>query len=65
MWILSIVIFTVGVSSTQEKYAVYEYKTEQECIVQKDAFKKAADDKDMNYIARCMTKEQYDQIKKK
>ncbi len=68
MWILSIVIFAAGTSGLvmiEEKQITKEFKTEQDCKVALKQYVDSADDKKINFLARCMAKEQYDQIKKK
>lgn len=68
MWILSIVFFvavTTGNIEVDHKQITQMFKTEQECRVALQKHYDDAADKKINFLGRCMTKEQYEQIKKK
>lgn len=68
MWILSIVFFTTitaGSSAVEQTQIIQTFKTEKECIVALQKHYDDSLDKKINFLGRCMTKEQYDQVKKK
>lgn len=65
MWILSIVVFALVSGQLQEQYVVKSFKSEAECKAALKEFAEADVNKNINFLVRCMAKEQYDQIKNK
>lgn len=68
MWILSIVVFAVGTSGLagiEEQHITKQFKSETECRNALREFSEADVNKNVNFLARCMAKEQFDQLKKK
>lgn len=68
MWILSIVVFAVGTSGlvgVEEQHITKQYKSEADCRTALKEFAEADVNKNANFLARCMAKEQFEQLKKK